>query len=48
MKVNFVSKLDSNHKLLVSKKEIEPISPELKKVIESTDLIKNFKGKLLE
>lgn len=48
MKVNFVSKLDGNNKLIVTKKEIEPISPELKKVIESTDLIKNFKGKLLE
>ncbi len=48
MKVNFVSKLDSNNKLQVTKKEIEPINPELKKVIESTDLIKNFKGKLLE
>ena len=48
MKVNFVSKLDGNNKLVVTKKEIEPISEELKKVIESTDLIKNFKGKLLE
>lgn len=48
MKINFVSKLDSNHKLVVSKKKIEPISPALKKVIASTDLIKNFKGKLLE
>lgn len=48
MKVNFVSKLDAQNKLVVTKKEIEPISPELKKVIESTDLIKNFKGKLLE
>lgn len=48
MKVNFVSKLDSNKKLVVAKKEIEPISDELKKVIASTDLIKNFKGKLLE
>jgi succinate dehydrogenase / fumarate reductase flavoprotein subunit len=48
MKVNFISKLDSNNKLVITKKEIEPISAELKKVIESTDLIKNFKGKLLE
>ena len=48
MKVNFVSKLDGNHKLEVTKKEIEPISPELKKVIDSTDLINNFKGRLLE
>lgn len=48
MKVNFVSKLDSNKKLVVAKKEIEPMSDELKKVIASTDLIKNFKGKLLE
>lgn len=48
LKVNFVSKLDGNTKLQITKKEIEPISPELKKVIDSTDLIKNFKGKLLE
>lgn len=48
MKVNFISKLDINNKLVITKKEIEPISAELKKVIESTDLIKNFKGKLLE
>lgn len=48
MTLNFISKLDGKNKLRVTKKEIEPISPELKKVIDSTDLIKNFKGKLLE
>lgn len=47
MKVNFVSKLEGE-RLVISKKEIEPISAELKKVIESTTKIKNFKGKLLE
>lgn len=47
MKVNFVSKLEGE-RLIISKKEIEPISAELKKVIESTTKIKNFKGKLLE
>lgn len=48
LKVNFVSKLNSNKQLEISKKEIEPISSELKKVMKTTDKIKNFKGRLLE
>ncbi len=48
LKVNFTTKLNANHQLEVSKKELEPVSPELKKIIETTDSIKNFKGKLLE
>lgn len=47
-KVNFITKLNTNNQLEISKKELEPISPELKKVIETTDNIKNFTGKLLE
>ncbi len=48
MKVNFTSKLNGNRQLEIIKKELEPISKELKEVIERTDKIKNFKGKLLE
>lgn len=47
-KVNFITKLNSNNELEISKKELEPVSPELKKIIETTDNIKNFEGKLLE
>lgn len=48
MKVNFITKLDANKEIGIAKKEIELISPELKRVIDTTDKIKNFKGKLLE
>ncbi len=48
MKVNFISKLNGDNQLEITKKELEPISEDLKKVIETTDKIKNFKGKLLE
>lgn len=46
--LNFICKLNNNNQLEISKKELEPVSPELKKVIETTDSIKNFTGKLLE
>ncbi len=48
MKVNFISKLNGDNQLEITKKELEPISEDLKKVIETTDKIKSFKGKLLE
>ena len=47
-KVNFISKLNTNNQLEISKKELEPVSPELRDIIETTDSIKDFKGKLLE
>ncbi|GAA0873356.1 FAD-binding protein [Gangjinia marincola] len=48
MKINFTATLNSNHQLEITRKELEPISSELKEVIENTEKIKNFKGKLLE
>ncbi len=47
-KVNFISKLNTSNQLEIFKKELEPISPELRDIIETTDNIKDFKGKLLE
>ena len=45
---NFISKLNDQAEIEISRKELEPVSPELKEVIDATVDIEDFTGKLLE
>jgi len=46
--VNFEVHWDANRKAIVTKHDVNPLSPELKKVIDDTSDISDFSGKLLE